>query len=280
MTYTRAFALDDIAIKSGGDGRTVEAYAAVFDAPAQVVDQDGMYEETLDPAVFNRALGLSRRSAGGWNIPVMYNHGQTIYGTASDRHSVPIGVPEDIRAELKGLYTRTRFHKTPAADEVLEAIREGSIRAYSFAGEFKKSEPAVPRGGFRADMAGRLQRVRRLASSLREYGPTPFPVYAGAEVVGVRAEQAAMLLNRLPPDEFARLLEMARNGTHLPAPEALDDQPDEVRSRMEPASAEDQPPAEESEHSERRELTPREAICVRRAAWIIKQRMEEHHAST
>ena len=119
MTYTRAFALDDIAIKSGGDGRTVEAYAAVFDAPAQVVDQDGMYEETLDPAVFNRALGLSRRSAGGWNIPVMYNHGQTIYGTASDRHSVPIGVPEDIRAEPKGLYTRTRFHKTPAADEVL-----------------------------------------------------------------------------------------------------------------------------------------------------------------
>jgi HK97 family phage prohead protease len=280
MTYTRAFALDDIAIKSGGDGRTVEAYAAVFDAPAQVVDQDGMYEEVCDKGMFNRALGLARRSNGGWSLPVMYNHGMTLYGTPSPQHSVPIGVPEDIRAEPKGLYTRTRFHKTPAADEILEAIREGSIRAYSFAGDFKKSDPAVPRGGFRADVAGRLQRVRRLASSLREYGPTPFPVYAGAEVVGVRAEQAAMLLNRLPPEEFARLLEMARNGTHLPAVEALDDQPDEVRSRMEPASAEDQPPAEESaEHSERRQLTPREAICARRATWIIRQRNEEH-AST
>lgn len=280
--YTRSFALDDIQVRASGDGRTVEAYAAIFDTPAHVVDQDGEYEEVCDRAMFNRALGMARRGeGGGWSIPVMYNHGQTIYGTASDRHSVPIGIPEDIRAEPKGLYTRTRFHKTPAADEVLESIREGSIRAYSFAGSFRKSDPLVPRGGFRSDHAGRLPQVRRLESTLREFGPTPFPVYDGAEVVGVRAEQAALLLNRLPADEFERLLEMVRSGTPSPASyEVLEDQPSEVRSTPEPASAEDQPSTSDiprPAHSDRlmTHLPPREVLRARRAAWIISNREKE-----
>lgn len=280
--YTRSFALDDISIRSGGDGRTVEAYAAIFDTPSHVVDQDGEYEEVCDPAIFNRALGMARRAqGGGWSIPVMYNHGMTLYGTASDRHTVPIGVPEDIRAEPKGLYTRTRFHKTDAANEVLEAIREGSIRAYSFAGQFRRSEPEIPRGGFRADYNGRLPTVRRLESTLREFGPTPFPVYQGAEVVGVRAEQAALLLNRLPADEFERLLLMVRSGTLPPAAKAPEDQPPpEVRSE-EPASAEDQPPAVEPElaaaHSTRHlaDLPAREVLRARRAAWILRNQEKE-----
>lgn len=278
-TYTRAFALDDIQVRAGAEGRIVEAYAAVFDSPSRVVDQDGEYEEICDRTMFNRALGLARRSAGGWGIPVMYNHGQTLYGTASDRHTVPIGVPEEIRADGKGLYTRTRFHSTDLAAEILEAIREGSIRAYSFAGVFTKTNPPVPRPtGFRADHAGRLPQVRRLESTLREFGPTPFPVYAGAEVVGVRAEQAALLLNRLSPGEFERLLTMVRStGTPSPADAALADQPPpEVRS-TEPTSAEDQPstPEQASKHSDR-QLSAREAIAARRAAWIIKQKVDNH----
>ncbi len=271
--YMRSFALDDVRVRSGGDGRTVEAYAAVFDSPSHVVDQDGEYEEIIDRSMFNRALGLARRAAGGWNVPVMYNHGQTLFGTASDRHAVPIGVPEDIRADDKGLYTRTRFHKTPLADEILEAIREGSIRSYSFAGIFKKSDPPVPSFGFRADHAGRLPQVRRLESTLREYGPTPFAVYAEAEIVGVRAEQAALLLNRLSPDEFERLLRLVRDvGTPPPAAPALADQPSQtVRSEPEPAvETSDQPPASKPEHSEWQHMTPREVIRARRASWIVK----------
>ena len=272
--YTRSYALDDIQVRPGGDGRTVEAYAAIFDQPTLVVDQDGEYEEVCDKTMFNRALGLARRAQGGWNIPVMYNHGMTLYGTPSDRHTVPIGVPEDIRVDGKGLYTRARFHPTDAADEILEAIRGGSIRAYSFAGAFRKSDPQVPPGGkFRASFNGTLPRVRRLESTLREFGPTPFPIYAGAEVVGVRAEQAALMLNRLPPEEFERLLQMVRTGTPPPAAEpALEDQPSqEVRSEPEPTSAVDQRPVPEPEHSDR-QLTAREAILARRAAWIIKQK--------
>src|SRR5262249_50896293 len=32
VSYTRSYVLDDISIRAGGDGRTVEAYAAVFDS--------------------------------------------------------------------------------------------------------------------------------------------------------------------------------------------------------------------------------------------------------
>jgi hypothetical protein len=36
--FIRAVALDDIRIRSGGTGRTVEAYAAIFNEPAEIVD--------------------------------------------------------------------------------------------------------------------------------------------------------------------------------------------------------------------------------------------------
>ena len=40
MTYLRTWALDDIQIsRSHGDGRTVEAYAAVFDTPTEINDR-------------------------------------------------------------------------------------------------------------------------------------------------------------------------------------------------------------------------------------------------
>src|SRR6516164_4047723 len=43
--YTRSFDLTDISVRAGGDGRTVEAYAAIFDAPSAIRDQDGDYDE-------------------------------------------------------------------------------------------------------------------------------------------------------------------------------------------------------------------------------------------
>ena len=78
MEFTRSFALEDISVRSGGDGRTVEAYATVFNIPTEIHDHDGDYLEVIDPGAFNRAIGLAKRSQGGWNIPVMFNHGMTI----------------------------------------------------------------------------------------------------------------------------------------------------------------------------------------------------------
>ena len=207
MEFTRSFALEDIHVRSG-DGRTVEAYATVFDTPADVRDADGEYQEVIDPKAFNMAIGLKRRASGGWDIPVMFNHGMTLYHTPSEIDSVPIGVAEEIKADKRGLFTRTRYHDTPRANAVLESIREGSITAYSFSGAFRKSDPVVPRGGFRRNSKGELPLVRRMESTLREFGPATFPVYQGAEVVGVRAEQAALIFSQLAPGEIDRLATM------------------------------------------------------------------------
>lgn len=255
--YTRSFPLEDISIRAG-DGRTVDAYAAVFNVPAKVRDVDGTYEEVIDPAAFNRTLEHARRAKG--SIPVLFNHGMTLYGTPSERYSVPIGVSEEIRVDGNGLFTRSRFHRTQAADEILEAIKDGSITAYSFQGEFLRSDPLVPRGGFRPDRSGQLPTVRRTESSLREYGPGTFAVYKDAAIVGVRAEQiAAMLSSTLSPDEAQRLVGMFRSGTPM-------DPPDDGTPSDEGPAAEASP-RQRVEHAAR---SPREEIQAQRARFLIR----------
>jgi len=190
--YMRLYALEDIHIlrsADGGDGRTVEAYAAVFDEPAEIQDQEGHYVEVIDPAAFNRAIDHASRARGGFpgSVKVLWNHGRDLSGTPSDRFSMPIGVPVDIRAETRGLLTRTRYSETPLADEVLENIRAGSITSQSFTGAIMRSDPQLRRGDrYRAGASGDLRTVRRTELGLREYGPVLWPAYSGAEIMGVR----------------------------------------------------------------------------------------------
>ena len=252
--YMRSFVVEQVNIKPG-DGRTVEAYAAVFNSPAQVHDPDGEYEEVIDPGAFNRTLEHRRRAKGGAAFPVLFNHGRTLFGTPSERYSVPIGVSEEVRVDGNGLFTRSRFHKTQAADEVLEAIKDGSITGYSFRGEFLRSEPVIPHGGFRRGRNGELKTVHRTELTLDEYGPGTFPVYQGAEIVGVRA--AATLLSSYTPEEAIQLLEMFRSGT-------LSDSPDDGTSSDEDPAAED-PPVRHSIRSIKQELQ------AERARFLIRQ---------
>jgi HK97 family phage prohead protease len=137
---TRSFALDDIRVRSGGDGRTVEAYAAVFDTPTEIHDQDGHYEERIAPTAFNRTI-----SHRGTRFGVFYNHGKTLYGTPSERFSLPLGVPLEVRADNKGVLTVTRYNKTALADEILEGINEGSIPGQSFTGRMRRSTRTAAR---------------------------------------------------------------------------------------------------------------------------------------
>lgn len=191
--YFRSVPLEDISIRAG-TGRDVEAYAAVFGVSAPVNDQDGRYTEELDPSCFNRAISdaapQGRRK--DWRVGVFYHHGMTLFGAPSDRHSMPIGKTLDMKADSRGLWTLTRYNRTQLADEVLENIREGSISGYSFSGNFRRSDPPVPRGGFSRRWHGELPHVRRLESTLTEYGPTPNPIYDEAGVVGMRAALGAM----------------------------------------------------------------------------------------
>ena len=260
MEFTRSFSLEDISVRSGGDGRTVEAYASVFDTPATIRDRDGEYIEVIDPTAFNRAIGLAKRAKGGWNIPVIFNHGMTLFHTPSEMDSLPIGVVEEIKADGRGLFTRARYHDSERARSVLESIREGSITAYSFSGAFKRSDPKIPRGGFRADSQGNLTTVRRMESTLREFGPATFPAYAGAEVVGVRAEQIAAFITHLDPDERIRLANLISSSTRL------DDQPESDTFSF------DEEPVTEDQLEEHSGRSTKEQLLARYAAFIIQTR--------
>lgn len=180
--FVRSYPLEDIKITKGGDGRTVEAYAAVFKRSAEIRDQDGHYLEDIDPTAFNRTIQHRGNKFG-----VFYNHGLTIHGTPSDRGSVPIGTPQEVRVDNVGVRTVTRYNRTALAEEVLESINSGAITAQSFTGRFLRSNPVrVPRKG----KAGGLPTVTRMEIDMREYGPTPFPAYAEAMITGVRAALA------------------------------------------------------------------------------------------
>lgn len=192
----RAVPLDDITIRAGGDGRTVTAYASVF-TPYEVTDQDGHYEERNNPALFNRALSHGDLT----RFQVLFNHGMTIQGTPSERYAMPLGVPLEIRPDSRGLLTVTRYSKTPLADEVLQLIQEGAIRAMSWSGRWLQSRRAgtSPTSG--------LPVIERMEASLREYGPTPFPMTMDAAITSVRSVSSLLAdVQALPEQERITLL--------------------------------------------------------------------------
>jgi HK97 family phage prohead protease len=200
----RAYSLLDIHIRAGGDGRTVEAYAAVWDSPTQISDQHGDYMEQVSSSAFNRTI--ANRGDRPW--PVLFNHGLTLHGTPSERGTMPIGVSvEPPRVDARGLVTVSRYNPGDLADEALEAIKSGAITAQSFSGRFVQSDKKTPRGGFRAASDGTLTLVTRTEIAMREYGPAVFAAYPEAMITGVRAalrelltdEQAAHLLALATP---------------------------------------------------------------------------------
>ncbi|MFJ1653512.1 phage major capsid protein [Streptomyces sp. NPDC088337] len=180
--YSRVVPLDDIEIVTrakGGDGRTVRAYAAVFDSPAEIRDQDGHYLEQISRTAFEQSLAMRSRAVG-----VFYNHGRTLHGTPSERASVPLGRPVMMKADGRGLLTESQYNRTQLADDIIESIRNGDITGQSFTGIFLRSDP---KGPYLPARAGDLTLVTRQEIALIEYGPTPIPAYADAEILGVRA---------------------------------------------------------------------------------------------
>jgi phage head maturation protease len=216
VSYSRYVPLDDVSVRTVGTGRQeareVTAYAAVYNTPAEIHDQDGHYIEELDPVVFNRAISHSAPAGSrkNWRVGVFYNHGMTILGTPSDRHSMPVGVPKDITSDSHGLLTVTTYHRSQFADEIVEGLESGAIPGYSFSGRFLRSNPMIPRGGFRPGQGGSLRTVRRMESTLREYGPTPFPAYAEAGITGIRSDTLLYTLLAGDP-EMAKLLQHLRS---------------------------------------------------------------------
>lgn len=214
--FIRAVALDDIHIRTGGTGRTVEAYLAVFDETAEVIDQDGHYHERNASTAFNKTI-----ADRGGRFPVVYHHGLTIVGTPSERGSVPIGVSTEVKVDKRGVLTVSEYLRSELADEVLEAIRLGAVTAQSYGGRFVRSDPVRPPGGYRAGTNGRLRTVTRIEVALREFGPTPFPAFASAAITGIRAQQVLGALLTAPAGQREALLHQLDGLTTSLKPEAL-----------------------------------------------------------
>ena len=187
----RDYPLEDLHIvrsSDGGDGRTMEAFAAVFNTETEIKDPQGHYLEVIEQCAFNKRLSDIKRSRQGFGaVKVMFNHGRNMEGAIESRYGMPVATPVSIEATSRGLLTRSRFNATPLAEEVLELVQSGAVTSMSFTGKIVRSDPELNgHGRYRPDRSGRLQVVRRSELGLREYGPVLFAAYEDAEINGVR----------------------------------------------------------------------------------------------
>lgn len=198
----RTLPLDDMAVRGGrvtcercgedATGRMVDAYAAVFNVAAEIHDHEGDYFEEIDPVAFNRTLNNEIDRVG-----VYFHHGLTLHGTPSDAGAWPVGHPSAIRTDRRGLLTSTHYSTNDVGERTLALIKEGTVVGQSFSGKIRRSDPQRPRSGrYRAKPDGTLPKVRRMELGLREYGPTPSPAYAQAQILATRAA-----LDLLFPDQ-------------------------------------------------------------------------------
>lgn len=232
---TRSVPLLDYEIDRSGDGRTVIAYAAVFGSTAEIRDHDGHYDEQINPAAFNKVLARSGSIA---NVQVHFNHGLTLWGTPSERYSMPVGVPEEIKPDGRGLLTRTRYSKTPLGDEILALWDDGAIRGQSFRGATMQSRTIT-----RTGPNGRPV-IERLQLGLREYGPTPNPAYADAGLVAIRSQLLSQV-GEMSDEERAELVALLEQYPSIDSdPRGIpDDGPDSTPTAVSPV----EPPAESPE---------------------------------
>lgn len=187
----RSFTIDDLVVRSDGDGRTVEAYAAVFNQPTEIQDQYGHYYEVIDRSAFN---GVIKR---GVKPQVFFNHGRDMYGNRSDRWSTPVAVHRAIEADGRGLRVKSWFVNTPAGDEALELVRSGAVDGYSFSGKPNRNKTLA------ASSANDLPTIVRQDMGLVEYGPAIMRAYEGAKVLALRSQH----LDSFDPDEWAEQIE-------------------------------------------------------------------------
>lgn len=201
--FQRYAPLNDLSTRSDAGGRYIDAYAAVFSRDQEIRDREGHYLERIAPSAFDRTL-----SQRGTNFQVLFNHGRTIHGESSERYSMPYGVPAEVRADSRGVWTSTKVMDTQLGDEIYTLATNTALRGMSFSGQFKATR-AAGKGD------GGLAVKERTEVAMVEFGATPFPAYAEAQIVAVRADFATLtddeLHQFLADDEALR----ARIGTVL-----------------------------------------------------------------
>jgi HK97 family phage prohead protease len=167
--------------RGGGDGRTLEGYAAVFNTPTRIRDAGGDFDEVILPGAFARSL--DRRT------PVL----QFDHGKDPRVGHVPIGAIEALSEDDSGLYVRARLFDNPVVEPVRQAIAGGAIKGMSF-------RFGVPQGGDKWSKRDGVDYREISDADTHELGPVVFPAYDQTSVT-VRS-----MLALLDPAEHRTLL--------------------------------------------------------------------------
>jgi len=217
----RTYTITDFEIqRTDRAGRTVTAYAAVFDQEAEIRDAHGHYWESIHRSSFNRAI-----SHGIARVNVFYNHGYDLSGKPNMLGAVPIATPLDIKPDGTGLLTVSRYNDGELADAILAAWDGGQITGQSFRGAVYNSRPKGSRGGVKA--------IERTELGLKEYGPTHSPAYAGAGLVAIRSQDELTEMVRSMITEMVGTAPRPSTETHgtATAPAVTGDSPEGHSSR-------------------------------------------------
>lgn len=183
----------------GGDGRTLEGYAAVFNTPTRIASWEGEFDEEIAPGAFKRTL----RS----RTPVL----QFDHGRDQRTGSVPIGSIDQLSEDDQGLYVSARLFDNPVVEPIRQAIEGRAINGMSFrfavaeerwtdAAGAKVNAGELEQLLWNPGARGPLKRTILRVDPLYELGPVVFPAYE-ATSVGVRS-----LLAQLTPDEHREML--------------------------------------------------------------------------
>ena len=167
-----------------GDGKTLEGYAAVFDADTEINSWEGHFKERIVRGAFRKTLRE--------RTPVL----QFDHGHDSRFGNLPIGKFESIKEDRHGLRVQARLFEH--ADPIREAIAEGAVTGMSFRFKVVRDEWADNKGNVIKDRSelvellyggdkkrGPLQRTIKEVK-LMEAGPVVFPAYPQT-TVGVRS---------------------------------------------------------------------------------------------
>jgi HK97 family phage prohead protease len=183
----------------GGDGRTLEGYAAVFNTPTRIQSWEGEFDEEIASGAFRKTLKKRK--------PVMqYDHGRD-----ARTGTVPIGSIDELLEDDQGLFVRGRLFDNDAVEPVRQAIAGKAITGMSFRFQVareqwtdrdgkKIKEDELPRLLWEPGDRGPLKRSILEVDPLFELGPVAFPAYDTTSV-GVRS-----LLAQLGPEDHRALL--------------------------------------------------------------------------
>ena len=161
--------------KGSDDGRigTLYGYAALFNTDTIIDSWEGRFVERIAPKAFARTL-----EQRGDKVKVLFNHG--FDPSVGDK---PLGKPEVMREDRKGLYVEVPIDDTSYGRDIVASLRSGALDGQSFRFSVKAEKWDDP-----ADAKSLPVRTIREVE-LYEFGPVTFPAYE-ATSAGVRSRDA------------------------------------------------------------------------------------------